>query len=116
MDARTRLSWVRLYKELGNAGVVCRRYGISRPILRKWRRSYQAEGEVGLQDRSRRPHHSPNRKVFEHEEELILAQRRPDTAPAIGLDCIANGGDGLERKLRGNRLDNSLSVRAMPRN
>ena len=87
------------------------------PILRKWRRRYQAEGEVGLQDRSRRPHHSPNRKVFEHEEELILAQRRPDTAPAIGLDCIANGGDDLERRgCRGNRLDNSLSVRAMPRN
>ena len=61
MDARTRLGWVRLYEEVGNAGVVCRRCGISRPTLRKWWRRYQAEGEAGLQDGSRRPHHSPNR-------------------------------------------------------
>lgn len=76
MDARTRLGWVRLYEEVGNAGVVCRRCGISRPTLRKWWRRYQAEGEAGLQDRSRRPHHSPNRKVFAPETELILGLRR----------------------------------------
>ena len=28
MDARTRLGWVELYQEIGNAGVVCRRCGI----------------------------------------------------------------------------------------
>ena len=44
MDARTRLGWVRLYEEVGNAGVVCRRCGISRPTLRKWWRRYQARG------------------------------------------------------------------------
>jgi transposase InsO family protein len=76
MDARTRLAWVKLYEEVGDAGVVCRRCGISRPTLRKWRRRYQAEGEIGLQDRSRRPHHSPNRKVFAPEETLILTLRR----------------------------------------
>ena len=76
MDARTRLGWVRLYEEVGHAGVVCRRCGISRPTLRKWWRRYQAEGEAGLQDRSRRPHHSPNRKVFTAETEQILGLRR----------------------------------------
>jgi transposase-like protein len=76
MEARTRLGWIRLYEELGNAGVVCRRCGISRPTLRKWWRRYRAEGESGLESRSRRPHHSPKRKVFGHEEELILALRR----------------------------------------
>ncbi len=30
MDTRTRLGWIRLYKEIGNAGIVCRRCGISR--------------------------------------------------------------------------------------
>ncbi len=35
MDAQTRLDWVELYQETGNAGVVCRRCGISRPTLRK---------------------------------------------------------------------------------
>ena len=52
MDARTRLGWIRLYERVRNAGLVCRRCGISRPTLRKWWRRYQAEGEAGLEARS----------------------------------------------------------------
>jgi transposase-like protein len=44
MNAQARLGWVQLYEQLGHAGVVCRRCGISRPTLRKWWRRYQAEG------------------------------------------------------------------------
>src|SRR3712207_1704846 len=76
MDARTRLGWVRLYEQLGNAGIVCRRCGIARPTLCKWWRRYQAEGEAGLATRSRRPHRSPGRKVFGRQEALILCLRR----------------------------------------
>src|ERR671933_1443847 len=76
MDARTRLGWIRLYEETGDAGVVCRRCGISRPTLRKWWRRYRAEGVTGLEERSRRPHGSPGRKVLEREERLILQLRR----------------------------------------
>ena len=63
MDARTRLGWVRLYERVGDAGLVCRRCGISRPTLREWWCRYRAEGEAGLQDRSKRPHSSPNGSV-----------------------------------------------------
>lgn len=76
MDARTRLGWIRLYEEAGDAGLVCRRCGISRPTLRKWWRRYRAEGEAGLRDRSRRPRTSPGRKVLAEQEELILRLRR----------------------------------------
>ena len=76
MDARTRLGWVRLYEEVGNAGIVCRRCGISRPTLREWWRRYRAEGVAGLEARSHRPHRSPGRKVFAEEEALILRLRR----------------------------------------
>ena len=76
MDARTRLGWVRLYEQVGDAGLVCRRCGISRPTLRKWWRRYRAEGSAGLEERSRRPHISPGRKVLEREEGLILQLRR----------------------------------------
>lgn len=76
MDAQTRLGWVELYQEIGNAGVVCRRCGISRPSLRKWWRRYQALGMAGLEEQSRRPHSSPGRKVLEREEGLILQLRR----------------------------------------
>ena len=40
----------------GAAGLVCRRCGISRATLRKWWRRYQADGEAGLVEHSRRPH------------------------------------------------------------
>jgi transposase-like protein len=85
MDAHTRLGWVRLYERVGNAGLVCRRCGISRPTLRKWWHRYQAEGEVGLEARSHRPHTSSNRKVLAEQEALILRLRRERK---LALDII----------------------------
>lgn len=35
-EIKQRLAWVQLYFETGNAGLTCRRCGISRPTLRKW--------------------------------------------------------------------------------
>jgi transposase InsO family protein len=75
-DAKTRLAWVRLYEETGNAGVVCRRCGISRPTLRKWWRRYQTLGQAGLVEQSRAPLRPASRKVCAHTEALILDQRR----------------------------------------
>lgn len=74
-EIQQRLQWVRLYEEHGDAGLVCRRCGISRPTLRKWWRRYQDSGLAGLESQSRRPHHSPARKVGIQEEALILDLR-----------------------------------------
>jgi transposase InsO family protein len=71
-----RLGWVTLYREKGDAGFVCRRCGVSRPTLRKWVRRHEKYGIDGLQDQSRCPKRSPNRKVFEEQKELILDLRR----------------------------------------
>ena len=87
MDARTRLGWIRLYGEVGNAGLVCRRCGISRPTLRKWWRRYQAAGEPGLEARSHRPHRPPNRKVFAEQEAPILRLRRERK---LGIEMLRN--------------------------
>jgi transposase InsO family protein len=76
MDVRARLGWVKLYEQTGDAGLVCRRCGISRPTLRKWWRRYRAEGEAGLISRSTRPRRSPRQKIFAKEETLILDLRR----------------------------------------
>lgn len=73
---RRRRTWIAAYQELGDAGAVCRRFGISRPTLRKWLRRYDADGDAGLAERSRRPRHSPARKVGESEAELIVRLRR----------------------------------------
>jgi transposase InsO family protein len=87
MDARTRLGWVRLYEQAGDAGLVCRRCGISRPTLRKWWRRDRAEGEAGLRDRSKRPRTSPGRKVLAEQEGLIL---RPRRERKLGIKMLRN--------------------------
>lgn len=69
------MKWVQLYEKTGDAGLVCRRCGISRPTLRKWSRRYAKDGLKGLSDQSRRPHNSPNRKVGQEEESWILGMR-----------------------------------------
>lgn len=75
-ETRARLRWIEVYEETGDAGLTCRRCGISRPTLRKWLKRYAGEGEVGLRSRSRRPVHSPKRKVYLQEENWILELRR----------------------------------------
>ena len=75
-EAKRRLTWVRLYEETHDVGLVCRRCGISGPTLRNWLRRYEEQGEAGLGSQSRRPKTSPQSKVFEQEETWILALRR----------------------------------------
>ena len=74
-EIQQRLHWVTFYEESGDAGLVCRRCGISRPTLRKWWQRYQKDGVDGLQSHSRRPLNSPNAKVNDNHEHLILGLR-----------------------------------------
>ena len=74
-EIRQRLQWVRLYEESNDAGIVCRRCGISRPTLRKWWNRYKAQGINGLKNHSRRPHTSPATKITREYEELIQRLR-----------------------------------------
>lgn len=55
-EIKQRLKWIELYEETENAGLVCRRCGISRPAHRKWLNRYKEQGFDGLQGASRRPH------------------------------------------------------------
>ena len=71
-----RLSWIMACQTLGDAGAVCRRFGVSRPTLRKWLRRYEADGEAGLREKSRRPHRSPALKADRVQEARILDLRR----------------------------------------
>jgi transposase InsO family protein/transposase-like protein len=57
-----------------NISQLCHEYGISRTTGYKWLRRFDAEGEQGLQEQSRRPHRSPN-KASEEIEEVILEVR-----------------------------------------
>ena len=87
-EERCRLSWIVAYRERPDAGAVCRRFGISRPTLRKWLRRYEAEGEVGLRALSRRPHHFPARKVDERCKRRSLICVEPGGLARSG--CVTN--------------------------
>ena len=74
-DIQARLRWIQMYQQTRDAGLVCQRYGISRPTLRKWLPRYEAQGMDGLQSLSRRPRHSPLQKITKIEQEFILQLR-----------------------------------------
>ncbi len=75
-EIRKRLKWVQLYEQTQNAGLVCRKCGISKPTLRKWLKRYEEQGLDGLNDVSKRPHSSPNTKVDNQVESWILSLRK----------------------------------------
>ena len=54
---------------------LCARYGVSRRIGYKWLARYEEEGRRGLGDRSRAPHHSPQRLRAELAELLCEGRR-----------------------------------------
>lgn len=70
-----RLTWVKHYQRFNNAGLTCRRFGLSRPTLRKWMKRFDEHGIEGLADRSRAPKHSPNLKRTAELENRILDLR-----------------------------------------
>jgi len=71
---KTRLAWIELYQKIKDAGIVCRRCGISRPTLRKWLQRYKENGIDGLTEHSRRPHKIV-KKVSTDQEKIILSLR-----------------------------------------
>jgi transposase InsO family protein len=73
---KARLRWVILYLDTKDAGLVCRKCGISRPTLRHWVRRYQKEGEAGLQSKTKRPHKTPEKKVTDQIEQWVLELRK----------------------------------------
>lgn len=72
---RARLTWVKHYEQSKDAGLTCRRCGVSRPTLRKWWRRYQERGESGLVSCSRRRHSLPEPKVKPTDTESVLVLR-----------------------------------------
>jgi transposase InsO family protein len=84
MDQRG--EFVRLAMQEGaNRRELCRRFGISAEVGYKWIRRW-SEGDADLADRSRRPHHSPDRSA-ERIEQQVLEVR--DAHPAWGARKVA---------------------------
>jgi transposase InsO family protein len=60
--------------------------GISRRCVRRWLDRFEAEGEMGLHDRSSRPHHSPGRTAPPLEAAVLALRERE----RLGRDAIAD--------------------------
>lgn len=73
--AKFRLNWIKAFEETGDAGHVCRRYNISRPTLSKWIKRFNIDGISGLEECSKRPKSSPNKKRNKEIELQILELR-----------------------------------------
>ena len=58
---------------------LCAEFGISRPTGYNWLKRYQRNGIGGVEEQSRRPHHSPDRTAQRLEERVVeLRRERPD--------------------------------------
>lgn len=60
-EARRRLAWMDAYRECGNAAQVCRHFSIPLRTFWRWHKRYDPWDLKSLENRSRRPHHSPHR-------------------------------------------------------
>lgn len=79
---QARLRWIQTYQQTHDAGLTCRRCGISRPTLRKWLRRYEAEGHAGLHSRSRRPHQlAPSKRTPELLDRIGTLRRTRNLGP-----------------------------------
>lgn len=58
---------------------LCAEFGISRPTGYSWLKRYQSNGIRGVQEKSRRPRHSPGRTATALEQRVVeLRRERPD--------------------------------------
>jgi transposase InsO family protein len=78
MSQRREFAHLAMTEEIKMRGL-CRRFDISAKTGYKWLHRYQEEGEEGLQDRSRRPHTSPNRTPPSDEQDILAVRHAHST-------------------------------------
>ena len=66
--------------------------GIARKTLGYWYARWVAEGDAGLEDRSSRPHHSPNQTLPEVEERVVALRREHKEGPVQLVGRLAEEG------------------------
>ena len=71
-------------------------YNTSARVVRKWRTRYDEEGYAGLEDRSRRPHRSPNETPKAEQKELVRLRKK---YKRLGADQVKKI-EGLNRSAR----------------
>ena len=100
------------------------RFQVDAKTVRKWVARFRAEGGEGLQDRSSRPHRSPNRTVRSIRREVVRLRRKrrwgaDHIAHHVGLSSSTVQqilrSEGLARLDRGDRATDTEPVRRYER-
>ena len=83
-----RLLIVQRYQARWKQAHIAAAMGVSRKCVKTWIDRYAAEGEIGLQDRSSRPHKTPRRTPAEVEQRVLELRRRERRGPDwIGVEA-----------------------------
>jgi len=75
---------------------LCAEFEISRPTGYGWLKRYQARGIAGMQEASRRPHHSPARTAAGLEQRVVELRRRIGEPARFGI-CWGRKGSSCRR-------------------
>jgi transposase len=70
-EIKCRLTWIRMYEQINNVVLVCRRCDVSLPSLRLWLRRYAEQGEAELGTQSGRRNH-PELACYQHRQGKLL--------------------------------------------
>jgi transposase InsO family protein len=77
-----------------NVQEICRRFQVSRKTVYKWLKRMKSEGEVGLKNRSRRPHRSPRRTQVRLEGKIVkVREEHPSWGARKLRRILANRGE-----------------------
>ncbi len=83
---------------------VAKAMGVSRQCAHRWVARWDAEGDAGLQDRSSRPHRSPNRTSDEVEQRVVAARRQLRVGPDRLADELGVPARTISRILRRHQI------------
>ena|GEM_PF-3083154 len=84
-----------------SAAKTCRYYGTSRQVFYTWLRRYEAEGEYGLRDRSKRPLSSPQATKTEVINKIVKD---------LGLKAVTSQAQGDHVRVQGKKRDDLQAV------
>ena len=74
-----------------NIRELCRRFNVSAKTYYKWRQRYQKDGSEGLNNQSRKPHHSPRKSSAEIEQGVLELRHRYPYWGARKLEGLSHG-------------------------
>ena len=79
---------------------VAKAMGVSRQCAHRWLARFDAEGDVGLEDRSSRPYSSPTRTPVDVEQQVVAERRRLRVGPDRLSDELGVPASTISRILR----------------